>query len=137
MIKKLSFLLLSFYAFIFAQQNPSVELPDFIITGTDIVSIKSSQKISPEFVSTISDQFFKPVYSPEELLVRDISSPLKNDLSGLDSLNFQRGKLDFGAGIYSLPTASLVYLFPINNVLAEAIFTGENHRPTLGIQQDI
>jgi len=132
MIKKLSFLLLSFYAFIFAQQNPSVELPDFIITGTDIVSIKSSQKISPEFVSTISDQFFKPVYSPEELLVRDISSPLKNDLSGLDSLNFQRGKLDFGAGIYSLPTASLVYLFPINNVLAEAIFTGENHRPHIG-----
>jgi hypothetical protein len=122
----------SFFVFCFCtfaqQQNPNVELPDFIITGTDVIAVQGAQKISPEFVSTISEQFFKPVLSPEELEVRDLSSPLKNDLSILDSLNFLRGSLEFGAGIYSLPIANLSYLFPVDGFILGGRFSGENHR---------
>ncbi len=110
------------------KSNPNVELPDFIITGTDVIAVQGAQKISPEFVSTISEQFFKPILSPEELEVRDLSSPLKNDLSILDSLNFLRGNLEIGVGIYSLPVANLSYLFPVDGFIFGGRFSGENHR---------
>ena len=129
MRKILSLFILSLCVANAQQTNPAVELPDFIITGTDVVAVKGAQKIAPEFISTISEQFFKPVYSPEELEVKDLSSPLKNELSIFDSLNYQRGNLEFGAGIYSLPEANLTYLLPFDNLFVEARLTGENHRP--------
>ncbi len=133
MIKNLFTAVFLFTCFISAQQqNPNVELPDFIITGKDVIAVQGAQKIAPEFVSTISEQFFKPVLSPEELEVRDLSSPLKNDLSILDSLNYLRGNLEFGAGIYLLPTARLSYLFPMDGFILGGRFTGENHRPHIG-----
>ena len=129
MIKKILILFLLSLSVIFAQQkNPNVELPDFVITGKDVSAVKGAQKIAPEFISTISEQFFKPVYSPEELEVGDLSSPLKNELNTLDSLNYFNGNLEFGAGIYNLPAANLSYLFPINNLFVEARLRGENHR---------
>lgn len=109
------------------QKNPNVELPDFVITGKDVAAVKGAQKIAPEFISTISEQFFKPIYSPEELEVKDLSSPIKNELNTLDSLNYRSGNLEFGAGIYNLPTASLSYLFPIDIFFVEARLNGENH----------
>jgi len=128
MIKKifLTFLFLSLN--VSAQENPNVELPDFIIMGKDVISVQGAQKINPEFVSTISEQFFKPVFSPEELEVRDLSSPVRGDLNVMDSLNFLRGKLDFAAGIYSLPTTDLTYHLPFENFLASGKFKGEYHR---------
>jgi len=133
MMKKLFFIFQVFFTVVFPQQqNPNVELPDFIIMGTDVVSVKIAQKAPPEFVSTISEQFIKPVFSPEELEVRDISFPLKDDLNIFDSLHYHKGRLEFNAGIYLLPLADISYLFPINDIIAEATFTGENHRPHVG-----
>jgi hypothetical protein len=109
------------------QTTPGVELPDFVITGTDIISVDKAQKVPPEFVPTTSEQFFKPVYSPEDLEIKDLSSPLKEELNILDSLDFLRGYLDFRAGAYSLPVANLVYLFPIDNVMVEGRFAGAHH----------
>ncbi len=128
MIKKIFILLVLGLSIVFAQQkNPNVELPDFVITGKDVSTVKGALKVAPEFISTISEQFFKPVYSPEELEVRDLSSPLKNELNTLDSLNYYRGNLEFGAGIYSLPVAKLSYLLPIDDLLVETRLRGENH----------
>ena len=128
MIKKLLTLFILCLSVVYAQQkNPNVELPDFVITGKDVSAVKGAQKIAPEFISTISEQFFKPVYSPEELEVKDLSSPLKNELNTLDSLNYYRGNLEFGAGINNLPTANLSYLFPIDNFFVEARLNGDNH----------
>lgn len=113
----------------FSQQTiPSVELPDFVITGTDIISVDKAQKVPPEFVSTTSEQFFKPVFSPEDLEIKDLSSPLKKELNILDSLNYLHGYLDFRAGAYSLPVANLVYLLPVDDVVIETRFKGEHHR---------
>jgi hypothetical protein len=82
MTKKIIFSALFLFHFVSAQQqNPNVELPDFVITGTDVISVQGAQKIQPEFISTISEQFFKPVFSPEELEVKDLSSPIKGDLN--------------------------------------------------------
>jgi hypothetical protein len=133
MTKKIFFSALFLFHFVSAQQqNPNVELPDFVITGTDVISVQGAQKIQPEFISTISEQFFKPVFSPEELEVKDLSSPIKGDLNIMDSLNYLRGSLEFGAGIYSLPVAGLSYLFPFDGVVLGGNFSGENHRAHIG-----
>ena len=69
------------YVMIFSQddksKNPNVELPDFVITGADVVSIKHAEKIKPDFVSTITNDFILPVHSPEELGLKQLSNPLK------------------------------------------------------------
>ncbi|WP_407931569.1 hypothetical protein, partial [Ignavibacterium album] len=48
---------------VFAQEDkpkvPGIELPDFVITGKDVIAMKKSDKIKPEFVTTISENFIK------------------------------------------------------------------------------
>src|SRR5690606_20002196 len=89
---------------LFAQDNPTptVELPDFVITGTDVVNVQSAQKIKPEVVSTVSEGFLKPAFSPEELEVRDLSNPVKDEINLFDTLNFLKGDLKAGVGVYTL-----------------------------------
>lgn len=48
-------------------KNPNVELPDFVITGKSQLNIKKVDKIKPDFVSSINEDFIKPTYSPEDL----------------------------------------------------------------------
>jgi hypothetical protein len=105
------FLLILFPAvLIFSQvdksKNPNVELPDFVITGQDVISIKRAFKIKPDFISTVTDKFVKPVHSPEELGLRQLSDPIKEDLALLDSTAFSNGSLSAGAGIYILQIAT-------------------------------
>ena len=67
-MKKLTLLLILFLisAEIFSQanekQNPNVQLPDFVITGKDVVSLQKARKIDPGYISTISEAFIKPVF---------------------------------------------------------------------------
>lgn len=115
---------------IFAQedqkQNPGVELPDFVITGKDVVSLKSAAKIEPGIIPVISPNYFKPAYSPEELNVKEISNPITKDVKLLDSLNYSNGHISFGAGIYTLPTADVDYAIPFNGGFFEAYVNGNN-----------
>ena len=50
-------------------KNPTVELPDFVITGKSQLNIKKVDKIKPDFISSINEDFVKPSYSPEALKV--------------------------------------------------------------------
>jgi hypothetical protein len=130
MIYRISSLLLILSVLLSAQQqNPNVELPDFVITGADIISLRKAQKIEPDFVSTLSDQFLKPVYSPEELGLRELSSPLKDEINMFDSLNYLNGNLEFNAGIYALPLANFSIMQPFKSGIFDASLSGENHRP--------
>ncbi len=107
---------------LFAQDNPTptVELPDFVITGTDVVNVQSAQKIKPEVVSTVSEGFLKPAFSPEELEVRDLSNPVKDEINLFDTLNFLKGDLKAGVGVYTLPHARLRYAYPFNSGIINA-----------------
>ena len=72
MIKNVSVLIVFFFTVaIFAQnqqkQNPDVQLPDFVITGKDVIKVQQAKKIPPAFVSIISEKFVKPVFPPANL----------------------------------------------------------------------
>ena len=43
------------------KQDQNAELPDFVITGTEAVSVEKAKKMEPDFGSTISEEFLKPI----------------------------------------------------------------------------
>ena len=102
------------------KSSGNVELPDFIITGKEVISVEQAKKIAPDFVSTISGDFIKPSFSPEALELKEFPSPLKNDLTLFDSLNYHNGWLEAGIGSYFLPTGKLVYSSPLSGGMLEA-----------------
>ncbi|MHB1686206.1 MAG: hypothetical protein ACYCVH_02365 [Ignavibacteriaceae bacterium] len=132
MMKKTIVLLFFSFISLFAQdgqkQNPGVQLPDFVITGKDVISVENAKKIPPPFVSIISEQFFKPVFSPENLQVKDIDIPIKGSLIPNDSLNYFKGRINAGMGFYSLPTVSLNYSQPFANGMLEGFASALNQR---------
>lgn len=106
-------------------KNPNVELPDFVITGKSQLNIKKVDKIKPDFISSINEDFIKPNYSPEELEVGDFSNPIKSDMSFLNDVHFYNGNLKAGIGLYTIPTVSGTYAYPFTNGIIEAMFSGD------------
>jgi hypothetical protein len=128
MIKKLFLVFASFSLLALAQdkQNPNVELPDFVITGRDIVSIQKAKKIQPALVSTVSQDFFKPNFSPDELGIGEISNPISNKLNLSDTLKNYNGYLELGLGGYTLPKAKVIYSAPFSSGIFNTYFNGNN-----------
>lgn len=110
------------------KSNPNVELPDFIITGKEVVSVEQAKKIPPDFISTISGDFIRPSYPSETLELRDFPDPLQKDMKLFDSLNYHHGWLEAGVGSYYLPTAKLIYSSPFTNGVFEGRVSVLNQR---------
>ena len=133
-MKKILFisLLVASSVFVYSQDDktkvPGVELPDFVITGKDVIAVKKTDKIKPEFVTTISENFLKPSYSPEELEISEFSLPIQKDLSFLDSTYFYNGYIAAGLGRYSFPYVDALYGKPIDNGILRLKFSGFNNR---------
>ncbi|MCG6915650.1 hypothetical protein LJE86_17210 [bacterium BMS3Abin03] len=131
-MKKVLLILLVSYAMIFPQdeesKNPNVELPDFVITGSDVVSIRHADKIKPDFISTITSDFIFPSHSPDDLGLKQLSNPIKEDLKLLDTTHFAKGSIKAEAGIYTLPGGELSYAYPFNNGILNANVGGSHQR---------
>lgn len=128
MIKKIIFFLLIFVVAVFSQdvKNPNVELPNFVITGKDVVSVRRVEKMKPGFVGTVTKEFINPVYAPDELELAVLSNPLEGDLSLLDSSDYYKGKLTLEAGRYTLPAGELNYAYPFTRGMIHGRMKGDN-----------
>lgn len=131
MIKTLMVILLS-SMFILAQndekENPNVELPDFVITGTEKISVEKVKKIEPELITTLSEEFIKPSHSPEELELRRFSSPITKDINFNDSVHYQNGYFDAAVGLYNIPSGRLFYSSPFSGGIFSASLDALNKR---------
>jgi hypothetical protein len=123
-----SLLLTYFSTFAQQQQSSTVQLPDFVITGKDVVNVQKAKSIPPDFIPIVSEQFIKPVFPTESLPIKEVQTPIKGSLDSIDSLNFSYGRLDAGMGFYSLPSADLTFANPFKNGLLEAFFNGFSQR---------
>jgi hypothetical protein len=133
MRNKLVILIIFFLAIDAAAQetnrsNANVELPDFIITGKEVISVEQAKKMPPDLVSTISGKFIKPAYSPEELQLKEFPNPLKKDLNLFDSLYYNNGWLEAGLGSYYVPSAKLIYSSPFTRGVFEGRIGALNQR---------
>lgn len=109
-------------------KNPNVELPDFVITGSDAVTIQKGKKIEPEIIPVVSQQFLKPSYPTEDLGIGELSDPVKNQLSLTDSLNYFTGKLEAAAGSFTLPGINFYLSNPYDNGIFQITASGRNRR---------
>ncbi len=132
MIKKIFIIIIFEFLTIFAQdaqkQNPGVQLPDFVITGKDIISVENAKKIPPPFIPTVSEEFFKPTFSPEELKINEVDIPIKGSQIPYDSVHFYNGKIDAGMGLYSLPYFDLNYSQQFADGIIEGFAKGLNQK---------
>lgn len=110
------------------ENNPNVELPDFVIFGKDVVTVRNVDKLKPDYISTVSDEFLKPTYKPDQLEIADISNPVESELSTLDSANYRKGFLELKAGLYQLPAGQLDYTFPFTGGMLSGYVKGLNQR---------
>lgn len=106
-------------------KNPNVELPDFVITGHSSLNLKKVDKLKPDFVSSINEDFIRPSYSPEELEIGSFSNPLKSDMSFLNDVHFHKGNVAAGIGLYTIPTVTANYAHPFTNGIIEGMFSGD------------
>ena len=64
-MKKIIVIICMFNVVLFAQEQTktqSIELPDFVITGVQNISLPKIQKKQPEFIPLLSKDFFNPTF---------------------------------------------------------------------------
>jgi hypothetical protein len=130
-MKKILFIIITFSITVFSQdsqKSPNVELPDFVITGNEDVQLPIVAKPRPDLISTVSEEFFKPLFSAEELNVKDFSDPLKKNAIFLDSIQYLNFNLNAAAGTVSMPKVDLKVNIPFTNTLIHAGVNGEYQR---------
>ena len=123
MMKKILTLCIVIPFICFAQdekkQDQNVELPDFVITGTEAVSVEKAKKMEPDFGSTISDEFLKPAFSAEQLELRNFVNPIKENISLKDSVQYKNGRFNAGVGSLFMPKADILVTAPFNGGIFE------------------
>lgn len=108
------------------EQNPNVELPDFVIFGQDDISVRKVEKIKPDYIPMVSNEYLKPTYKPDYLQFAEVSNPAEAEISLLDSADYRKGFIEMKAGFYQLPQGAIDYTFPFKNGLLHGYAAGLN-----------
>ncbi len=114
---------------LFAQQeddNQSVELPEFVITGVQSIDIPIQKKKRPKLVSTLSNSFFNPVYPSDSFLITDFSTPQHEKVNLFQKSKNNKGLLKLGAGLNYLPTGEFYINAGSDHVLFTTNLYGSN-----------
>jgi hypothetical protein len=118
---------LIFATVLFAQnEQQGIELPDFVITGKQSVNIPTASKSKPEFIPTLSQEFFTPTFNPDELPLMINSNPLTLLPSTKPENDHYKGYLKIQTGKYSFPVGELNINQSLENYLLNAKVWGAN-----------
>jgi hypothetical protein len=126
------FIILLFPIIIYSQErsgNPNVELPEFVITGQELMNLQQTKKPEPELVSVVSEEFLKPPLSPETPDLDEVGGPVDYSLNLRDSVYYYNGNVTTMLGIYSLPSVGVNVSAPYSNGLFQGRLNGQNIRP--------
>jgi len=110
------------------KEKQGIELPDFVITGLQSVTMPEMAKIKPPFVTTLSKEFFNPAFSPEEFTLGSISQPDIIKAENEENVTPNNGKVKIGAGIYSLPEGLLHFSETFGNFMLSTQLWGGNEK---------
>ncbi len=107
MKKLLGLFILSLSITIAQNEQQNIELPDFIITGRQAISIAAAQKPKTELISILSKDFFTPQYSSEELPFLITSAPVAIYPNVKSAEDHYDGKVKIMIGKETLPFGEL------------------------------
>ncbi|MBZ0184181.1 MAG: hypothetical protein K8F60_17110 [Melioribacteraceae bacterium] len=128
MIRKLFLFIIIGSAIIAQDQNKGqdIELPDFVITGIQSVDIPTMAKRKIDLIPVLSNEFFNPVFSPEELEMSKDSNPITRNVDILSSKDYNNGILKLGAGIHVLPYGEFNFTQSFQHFVMNAKVFGKN-----------
>lgn len=130
MMKKIILFLILVQVTVFAQdeKSQSVELPEFVITGTEKVTLPVLPKKRPKLISTLSEEFFLPAYYGEQVSLLNFKNPLKIQLSDKKDKSRYDGKLILKSGRYTLPYGKFLMDKNFKNLLLHMSLFGLNEK---------
>ncbi len=106
--------------------SQSIELPDFVITGVQSVSIPTMKKNKSDYIPVISEEFLTPKYEAEDFTLTEYSNPIKKELELYDEPHGYNGLLKLGVGSQTLPTGDLYFNKGIGQFLFDMHIWGLN-----------
>ncbi len=109
-------------------KNQSIELPAFVITGVQSVSLPTLNKNKSEFIPVVGESFLTPKYGNEEFTLMDNTNPIKKEMELYSSVESYNGLLHLGAGLQTLPIGELNFSFNKNNILFNTHIFGSDIR---------
>ena len=109
-------------------RNQSIELPDFVITGMQSVTLPTINKNKSDFVPIVGDNFLTPKYGSEDFALMDNTNPIRKQMELYSSVDSYNGLLHLGAGTQTLPIGSLDLSFNKNNFLFNTYIYGSDIR---------
>ncbi len=109
-----------------ASQDQSIELPEFVITGEQNISIPIMKKDRPDLIPTLSEDFFRPLFTPEQLALAKRSDPIERELNLYRNSRAFNGLLILGVGYRTLPQGELYFNKNLDNFLFRSKLYGSN-----------
>lgn len=128
-MRKIIFILFTITISVYAQRDntsQSIELPDFVITGIQAIQIPEMDKPKPELIPTLSEEFFKPKPSPDELDLVTLNNPIAQEVDLLGKIEDNNGLLILGGGLNTLPTGDFYFNQGFQNFLFKTHVWGTN-----------
>ncbi len=98
-------------------KGQNIELPEFVITGVENVYLPPATKVKAEIKSVLSEDFFKPVYSPEEFRIASFSQPVRIPENFNVDPDLFSGRLLLGLGLHTIPVGDLYLNKNFNNLM--------------------
>jgi len=122
-MKKIWALVLILTSLSFAQ---GVDLPDFVVSGTENVTLPVIKKKKPKLVLPLGNSFFMHKFSPEDFSVSYIAESDTNYIHPFKRVKnyYQYAKITSGLNV--LPAADVFWGFPLKNGFLNFKFNGEN-----------
>ena len=109
-------------------RNQSIELPAFVITGVQSVTLPIIDKNKSEFIPIVGETFLTPKYGNEEFALMDNTNPIKKQMALYSTVESYNGLLHLGAGTQTLPIGNLDLSFSKNNFLFNTHIYGSDIR---------
>ncbi len=122
-MKKFLFLILLFSSLLSAQ---GVDLPDFVISGSENVTLPKIKKAKPKPVLPLGKSYFRHKFTPEDFSVSFIAEIDTNYILPIKRNKSFSQYVTLSAGLNYLPKAELFWGFPFNNGYLTIDFNGEN-----------
>ena len=111
------------------QKEPDVELPKFVIYGTQKMNIGNVEKLEAENTFNLSENIIQPFVVMDESKMSLLSNAENLPVAVHDSVKIIKNNLDFMAGYYNVPFANYNVQMPFTSGFFQADFFGKNTRP--------
>ncbi len=126
MKKLILFLFLPAIIFGQTENKQSLELPDFIITGTRGVEMPVLQKKKPKLIPVLSNDFFMPLFSPEDFAPEILPAPYQKELKLASPVTTYQGKAAVSLGRYTLPAGEFSFVKDFSGLIMNFNALGSN-----------